>query len=152
MSAKIEQLVSYLEDNGPTKSRSLRHITSEPPRRFRGIKELKIDPGRSTGSTKSSSGTVLRIAYLEDKHDKRQVLEVWANHHSDMIDRVPTDAIYKETPIEFREEIKSIIDFDNYYSNRGGGDNSEKRKSECPICGDDLDGKLPTHLEKECDG
>jgi hypothetical protein len=151
MPNKKKELISYLKENGPTKVRSLRNITNEPPRRFSGIKELKINPGRSTGDSKSASGTTLRIGYLEDEHSKRQVLEAWADYHVDMIDRVPTDAIYRATPIEFRDEIKKIIDVDSYYSDRGG-DNSENRKSNCPICGDDLDGKLPTHLEKECDG
>lgn len=151
MPAKIDKLVSYLEENGPTNTRSLRHITTTPPRRFHGVKELRINPGRSTGSTKSSSGTIQHIVYLEDEHNKREVLEVWANYHSDMIDRVPADAIYRETPAEFREEIKQIIDIDAHYSNRGRQE-GDKKTSNCPLCGDDLEGKkLPTHLEKECD-
>jgi hypothetical protein len=142
-----KKLVNFLEDNGPTMKRKLRDITKTPPRRYNGVHELRINPSRSKGASSSASGKPLPIVYL-DKHKKRKVLEVWAEYHQDMIDRISTDAIYRATPHEFRDAMREIINVDDYYSDRGG-DNSGDAET-CDLCGETYTGDLPTHIRNDC--
>lgn len=144
------KLVNYLKNNSPRKVKELQDIIhSVPPRRYEGVDDFKISPGRGTGDSVSRSGRVYRIAYLEEHHKPIEIVRYWRKIHQDMIDRTPSNAIYLATPNKLRNSMKEVLDIEDHFSNRGGSEKAEETK--CSLCGDTYTGELSAHMHNDCD-
>lgn len=123
----------YLKRNGPSTAEEL----PNPPRiRAFGKGVQKFDMGtRGDGST-GPSGRTDPVYYIEDRHDKREVVRVWKETNPSIVERVSGWAFIQRSPKGFTDAVGEVFDYEHPTEGESYGDGSADNP--CPFCDEEM--------------
>ena len=142
----------------PAKSKVWRKLSNEGPQPISGKiqYQLKQDGVRKFNPRSNYHGNAIQgggqkesIWYIDGKHDPETVIQKWLDVNESRVAELPNKALHwriKEYGEEFKKASREILGpFGEDHNGQYGG----ASPGECPICGEDYEFNLPTHLA-EC--
>lgn len=111
-----------------------------------GLQKFNLTPSSPQAKR---GGNPTCVYYIEELHDKEEVVRRWVEANETNVRVMSDSGLYRATPREFRSTIASVLEL-NPATNPGG--HKGPQGGVCPMCGEEYEGHLPTHLTNECSG
>lgn len=140
--------IAYLDENGPTRSDALpSRVTARD--RESGVRKFTLRG--DNGNAANMGGPTTPVYYL-DRHQKTAVLRAFLDANPELVEEKPRRAIHRLVTNHGTGWLEAARDVTgDYYEDRevpGATASSYTQTHECDFCGETVEGKYPTHLQK----
>jgi len=140
------KIYDRLKDSGPLPADEIATGSVTYNDKEAGVTRFRVSGGY--GGTAGLHGQTTAIYYIRDYHALESIIRLWVNKNQDALEKAGAATVHHKIACNYNDDWKAasrrVLDpgRPEGWENKEG----EQQITDCPLCGAELDDKLPDHL------